>query len=95
MSRGREYTIRQAQRKKKEAAKQMRSNDWPISEKSVGIHANTPTRCSCDMCGNPRKYQGDKTLQEQTNEINYRQSMHDVAVGLCSTDTEYLESAVG
>jgi len=32
---------------------------------------DTPTPCSCWMCGNPRKYFGEKTLQEKSfDEIN-------------------------
>ena len=26
---------------------------------------NTTKRCSCEMCGNPRKYFGDLTMQER------------------------------
>ena len=67
--RGREYRIRQLQRKKREAAKQFKENEWKSSGKAIGIHANTPTRCSCDMCGNPRKHHGNGkhglTLEEQ------------------------------
>ena len=66
--RGREYRIRQLQRKKREAAKQFKENEWKSSGKAIGIHANTSTRCSCEMCGNPRKYLGNskhaKTHQE-------------------------------
>ncbi len=29
----------------------------------MGIHARTPKRCSCDICGNMRKWEG-KTYQE-------------------------------
>lgn len=67
--RGREYRIKQKQRKKREAAKQFKENEWKASKKHIGIHADTPTRCSCDMCGNPRKYHGNgkhgRTLAEQ------------------------------
>ena len=67
--RGREYRIRRLQRKKREAAKQFKENEWKSSGKAIGIHANTPTRCSCDMCGNPRKHHGNgkhgQTLEEQ------------------------------
>lgn len=71
MSRGREYTIAQAKRKKAEARKVFQDNNWQSSDKAIGIHSNTPTPCSCDMCGNPRKYHGNgkhgRTLQEQEN----------------------------
>lgn len=28
-------------------------------------HRNTSKTCSCPMCGNPRKYSGELTMQEQ------------------------------
>lgn len=31
----------------------------------VGKYANTRQPCSCYMCGNPRKYLGEKTIQEK------------------------------
>lgn len=71
--RGREYRIRQVQRKKREAAKHFKDNEWKVSEKAIGIHANTPARCSCEMCGNPRKYLGNskhgKTISERSSGI--------------------------
>ena len=68
-NRGREYRIKQQQRKKREAAKQFKDNHWQSTDKAIGIHANTPARCSCEMCGNPRKHYGNgkhgQTLGEQ------------------------------
>ncbi|EGQ60392.1 hypothetical protein GGI1_00135 [Acidithiobacillus sp. GGI-221] len=32
--------------------------------KTRGRVVNTPTPCSCWMCGNPRRHFGEKTLQE-------------------------------
>lgn len=69
--RGREYRIRQQQRKKREAAKQFKDNDWKPDEKAIGIHANTPTRCSCDMCGNPRKHLGNSKEAQTLQELNH------------------------
>jgi len=35
------------------------------------IVVDTPTPCSCWMCGNPRKYSGEKTKQERSfDQIN-------------------------
>lgn len=31
----------------------------------AGVVVNTPTPCSCYMCGNPRKYFNEKTVQER------------------------------
>ena len=33
--------------------------------------ANTPCRCSCNMCGNPRKYFGKITKQEINSLLNF------------------------
>ena len=38
----------------------------------IGIKAHTPAMCSCHMCGNPRKYWKEKTIQERRNESNIR-----------------------
>jgi len=35
------------------------------TEKSVGKALHTPAMCSCPMCGNPRKYFGERTIQER------------------------------
>lgn len=31
----------------------------------VGLYADTPKVCSCWMCGNPRRHQGEVTLRER------------------------------
>ena len=36
-----------------------------------GMLANTATLCSCWMCGNPRKYFGEKTRQEALATLNF------------------------
>lgn len=77
--RGREYRIRQLQRKKREAVKQIKENGWKSSDKVIGIHANTPTRCSCAMCGNSRKHYG-KTMQELSNEERFNSDILDVSI---------------
>ena len=35
--------------------------------------------CSCSMCGNPRRYYGDKTKHEILFEMEYREALKDVA----------------
>ena len=35
----------------------------------------TPKRCSCPMCGNPRKHFGQKTLQEMRSDINFTEQL--------------------
>ena len=39
---------------------------WQYASTPVqqGIAAHTPKRCSCWMCGNPRKFTGERTVQE-------------------------------
>jgi hypothetical protein len=34
-------------------------------KKYFAIRANTPVRCSCVCCGNPRRHFGEVTLQEK------------------------------
>lgn len=34
------------------------------SDEDSAFYVNTPTPCSCPLCGNPRKYYGEKTRQE-------------------------------
>ena len=41
-----------------------------LSEKIVGIHTNTKTRCSCEACGNTRKHYGE-SIQEKRDSTKY------------------------
>lgn len=34
---------------------------------------NTPTPCSCFMCGNPRRHFGEITLQERKAKLDYQE----------------------
>lgn len=38
---------------------------WLTNERNAGLYANHGKVCSCFMCGNPRKYWGDPTMQEK------------------------------
>ena len=40
------------------------------SPASAGRYANHGCTCSCDMCGNPRRYFKEKTIQELRHEQN-------------------------
>lgn len=42
-----------------------RDDGQPHTDRAAGILYRTPARCSCFMCGNPRKYFGEPTLQER------------------------------
>ena len=59
---------KQEVRKKKKVVREYYNwwGDW--DSKSIGLKSHTPCRCSCSMCGNPRKYYKDKTIQEKKNE---------------------------
>ncbi|MCZ2344502.1 MAG: hypothetical protein LC104_22315 [Bacteroidales bacterium] len=37
----------------------------PVDLRVIGRQATSPAACSCWMCGNPRKYTGCVTRQEQ------------------------------
>lgn len=53
---------------KRRAWRHLRNNCFSPEERTprrVGIHAATPKVCSCFMCGNPRRYEGEKTVQER------------------------------
>ena len=40
-------------------------NSGPLTRRHLGIALATPAPCSCWMCGNPRRYFGEKTVQEK------------------------------
>ena len=44
-----------------------RRYEWsdPLDDEELGFLANTPTPCSCYMCGNPRRYWKQVTLKER------------------------------
>ena len=69
MTRPRDYIRYQEQRAKVRARHWIANHWWhgeqyTDDERLVGIHANTPKRCSCWICGNRRKVNGP-TRQEQ------------------------------
>jgi hypothetical protein len=40
---------------------------------------HTRKRCSCCMCGNPRKFWNEKTMQEKKADISFREQLDDAA----------------
>jgi hypothetical protein len=36
-----------------------------LSARRVGMYSKTPKLCSCFMCGNPRRFRGELTIQER------------------------------
>ena len=39
--------------------------DEDLEPRRVGMYAETPKVCSCWMCGNPRRYHGELSMQER------------------------------
>ena len=66
--RDRAWRRKQEFRKKKKVVREYYNwwGDW--DSRSIGLRSHTPCRCSCYMCGNPRKYFNDNTMQEKKNE---------------------------
>ena len=71
--RGLAYRRHQEKRAKAKAMKHLserwnwappQGKDKP-SKKDVGIHAHTPTICSCPMCGNPRRHFDEIPVSEK------------------------------
>ena len=43
-----------------------------LTETDIGAYAHSPKGCSCFMCGNPRKWWNDKTVQEKKMDEYYK-----------------------
>ena len=51
-----------------ERLKRKRAKHWgrdQLNARQLGIAVTTAAVCSCWMCGNPRKYHGERTIQER------------------------------
>jgi len=46
--------------------------DLRSDPKEAGVVVDTPTKCSCWMCGNPRRHTGERTIQEQRADVLFR-----------------------
>lgn len=57
---GRAENVAEVRRKRVRVSKYMTMHP----KQCVGALATTPVPCSCPMCGNPRKYFGQRTIQE-------------------------------
>jgi hypothetical protein len=44
--------------------------DWQPTPKEAGMFANHGKVCSCWMCGNPRHFHGELTLQERRHSLS-------------------------
>lgn len=56
---------RHEQRMKAKFLRMKRHNWWTPTEKDAGLYPHHGKVCSCYMCGNPRKYWGELTIQEK------------------------------
>jgi len=66
MKRNRAWRRKQEHKKKSKVIRDYHNwwgGDW--DSRSVGLKSHTPKRCSCAMCGNPRKYFKEQTMQER------------------------------
>lgn len=67
--------------KRKKYFSAMNCMDSNPSARRLGITLHTPCRCSCTMCGNPRKWFNQMTIQEQISHINFIEQMEEVRDG--------------
>lgn len=47
-------------------------DEAPATARQIGMHVNTAALCSCAGCGNPRKWNGERSMQEQRQLQRYR-----------------------
>ena len=47
----------------------MNSHEFPA--RRVGMYSRTPKVCSCFMCGNPRRFHGEPTVQERRAMLDF------------------------
>lgn len=68
MTRSLAFRRHQSQLKKSKVSRYMSAADSVMFGKShhtfIGQLATTPKRCSCHICGNPRKHWKQKSMQE-------------------------------
>lgn len=69
--------IRGIRRHHLQRLKKARAADYGMGEGQqgdlavLGRHVNTPAKCSCWMCGNPRRFFGEKSLQERIQDEKF------------------------
>lgn len=67
--RGRAIRRHQLRVAKARARRQLMEWEVPPTPTRVGLHAGTRAICSCWMCGNPRRYEGERTRQELLHDL--------------------------
>jgi excinuclease UvrABC ATPase subunit len=83
MRRNKAFRRAQSQKAKIKAIRYLKErlnySEEEITPEAVGKHASTHNRpCSCEMCGNPRKFFNEKTLSEKKAEIDLKEQMKSV-----------------
>lgn len=63
----RRWTLDREKERAKHAIKEMHlpDTDYEPEEYAIGVWAHSRPRCSCAMCGNPRRWFGELTPQER------------------------------
>jgi hypothetical protein len=51
-----------------------------LTSKGVKLILKTSTLCSCWMCGNPRRFFGEKTIQELKAQEKFRLDINDLVL---------------
>lgn len=54
------------------------NNDHSRYDHVLNIRTHTACTCSCWMCGNPRKYFNQKTIQEKSAEEIYKKDINEL-----------------
>lgn len=69
--------IRRLQQQRAKQLARHKLEEWitPVTDRSVGIHAQTTVPCSCWMCGNPRRFSGEVTRQEILADLKTTEEM--------------------
>ena len=54
-------------------------NWWDDVDKRLGVISQYPKKCSCPMCGNPRKWLNERTISEMRDDFRVVDGMNDLA----------------
>jgi hypothetical protein len=49
-----------------------------FSNRHKSKHHDTPTPCSCDMCGNPRRHFNERTVAELRSDMQFNYELKEV-----------------
>jgi hypothetical protein len=54
------------------------ATEMPLDRRRQGIASRTACVCSCRLCGNPRRFFGDRTRQERRAAESYASGLNDL-----------------